>query len=110
MNEAKTFESVEEYAAKVQRETHTVLSRLVFGHLDEAKAMVAALCTKAAGIVQAAKMKREVEAGNFDLSTLPTPKALTPEEDVESPFYEVQARRCLCTARTHGGPQREKRT
>ncbi len=86
MSEAKTFETVEEYAGYIQAQTHKILSRLCGGHTEEAGELVAMLCTGAAGIVQGAKMKREVEAG-FDLSTLPKPEAVNPEEDIESPFY-----------------------
>ena len=87
MEEVKTFETVEAYAATIQARTNRILSRLCFGHTEEAADLVADLCTEAAGIVQAGKMKREVESPDFDLSTLPKPKELTPEEDVESPFY-----------------------
>ena len=87
MSDQKTFESIEEYAEHVRKTTVVILSRLTFKHYDDAAALVAGLCNESAGIVQGAKMKEEVEVG-FDLSTLPKPKDVAPDEDTESPFYQ----------------------
>jgi len=86
MSQEKTFETVEEYAKYIQNEMHTLAVKIQVNP-DRASIYALGLCSEAAGIVQAGKMKQEVDAGDFDLSTLPKPKDVTPAEDVESPFY-----------------------
>ena len=88
MSQEKTFETVEDYARMIHAQTHKVLFCLLSGDVEEARKRVSTLCTEAAGIVQAAKMKQEVDAGDFNLSTLPKPKDVAPDEDTESPFYQ----------------------
>ncbi len=77
----------EEYAEQVRRQSSVLYSLLARGKIEEAMGIADTLTREAFRIVQAAKMTEEVEAG-FDLSTLPKPKDLPPDEDTESPFYE----------------------
>ena len=85
MNEAKTFETVEEYALHIQASLLKLIVKIE-RNPKAAESLTEHLINEASDLIQSAKMKREVEAG-FDISTLPKPKDLTPTEDVESPLY-----------------------
>ena len=85
MNETKTFDTLEEYAKHIGDTLMKVIVRIE-SHPQRAEGMLESLINEAYGIVQAQKMKQEVEAG-FDLSILPKPEDFSPTEDVENPSY-----------------------
>ena len=86
MSQEKTFETVEEYAKYIQNEMHTLAVKIQVNP-DRASIYALGLCSEAAGIVQAAKMKQEVDAGDFNLSTLPKPQTIKVEDDPEGPYF-----------------------
>lgn len=68
------FNTLEEYAEHVRRETGRLQSRLAFGHHDEAAEIAATLCQQSAAIVQQRAMEAEASAPDrYDLAALPAP-------------------------------------
>lgn len=89
MPEPRAYATLEEYAEHIRIEMAYLLSRLTFGHTQDASRLVAELGTEAANLVHQNRMQQEVSAPDrYDLAALPALAQLTPEDDEENPFRE----------------------
>jgi hypothetical protein len=77
------YSSMEEYAEHIRRECNRIMGAAAAGLPQRAGALAAALCTEAAGIVQAKKMEIE-QAGGYDLAALRVDAASA--SNSETPF------------------------
>ena len=79
MNEPNTkprFETPEAVAGYAHNRLITILSRLAFGHIDEAKALAAQLTSEMASVGRRADMTPATDnPERYDLSTLPASSA-----------------------------------
>jgi len=86
MSQEKTFETVEEYAKHIRQVLRQVIVKIERDPRS-AEGLTEQLIDEACDLIQAAKMKQEVDAGDFDLSTLPKPQEITLEDDPEGPYF-----------------------
>lgn len=86
-----TFATLEEYAAHIRREMHTMMVRcsIALGAAHPIALQAGHLCTEAANLVHQNRMQEEVtDPDRYDLAALPMPALLTEENDEENPFRE----------------------